>query len=297
MSAYETKNMEMAAFPHLLWSIKFYNFTPSQEAQLRQSLYEKGVYEGCFISHAELERLEKQVFAENDDYGNLALNLFDGRITAEKRDASKKPEIISKEISNVVAACDGIVKSWDVMNGFVSVKVNQSVVKGQVLVSGVGFGRTGQPYYLPASGKVIAETEMIYEATQPLSVECELPLSDVSYSYKIDGVGLSFKLGKEVEAEHQTITRYPLSVFDFVLPFTVTETQTREYTPFTVTYTPTQAADTARARIYSELYTNFPDAEIITKSETIENEENAVKVSVKFTFTADIAKTVPFGGV
>ncbi|NLS85051.1 MAG: hypothetical protein GXZ14_05505 [Ruminococcaceae bacterium] len=110
-------------------------------------------------------------------------------------------------------------------------------------------------------------------------------------------MGLSFKLGKEVEAEHQTITRYPLSVFDFVLPFTVTETQTREYTPFTVTYTPTQAADTARARIYSELYTNFPDAEIITKSETIENEENAVKVSVKFTFTADIAKTVPFGGV
>ncbi len=285
------------AFPSLLWSIKFYNFTPEQETQLRESLYEKGVYEGCFITHEKLERIETQIFAENDNYANLSLNLFDGRITAEKRDASKAETFRSKEISNLVAVCDGIVREWNVTNGFVNVKINQSVAKGQILVSGVGFGHTGKPYYIPSSGKVIAETELIYEAEQTFSVDVSLPTSNCYNSYHIDGAGLSFEINKKDAGENtsRNVSRYQMSLFGFLLPFTVTQTQTREYMPCIVTYTQKQAADIARQKIYDKLYADFSDAVIIAQSETIENSKSSVRVSIKFTFTADIAKTVPFG--
>ncbi|MEG2395195.1 MAG: hypothetical protein RSC36_09200, partial [Ruthenibacterium sp.] len=89
----------------------------------------------------------------------------------------------------------------------------------------------------------------------------------------------------------------PVTFFGVPLPATVVRTQYRAEQKAVVTRTETLAADLARDRIYSAILSDLPECELRSSEETIETTNDAVRLRLKITARANIARVVESGGL
>ncbi len=292
--------LALCVFPNLIWNIRFYDLTPQQQQEMRQMLYNCGVYEGAFATQEDMGRIAAQLRAQTDDYSWIALNLVRGKLIVEKNDMEKKPTLQEQEVTDLVAISDGIIRFMDVRGGYYLVTANQSVREGQTLVTGMcdenGEGRVS---YMHSEGEIYAEVEKTYEFTQPFHVTAELPQSRTSASHRLFCFGLEIPLGQSENAENtvQTVYRQPLSLFGFPLPATVETTLCREVTPQEYTVSETLACDLARNAVLRQAEQDFGEIELLDLTMDTTTQEDSLTARFHLRFIANIAKSVPFGGL
>lgn len=279
----------------IVWDIRFFECSTEQVNILRQSLYEKGIYEGSFVTKRQLAKVSEELVIENSSFGWLTINYIKGRIIIEKTNATPKPNIFSKTPTSLIAAYDGIVRSIDISGGFLLVCEGQSVARGDVLVSGSRLDVAGNVQTTHAQGKVLADIEQTYEYTQSLSYSKALPVNKGKSYYEIRALNMHLPLFTAIKApaeSEQKIYRYPLSIFGFRLPATVYEYEVREIQLTQINLTQEQATQIARRRVYDAIYESLPKAEIFATTENVVVYEDKVVYSVKINAKADISRQI-----
>ncbi|MEF9969140.1 MAG: sporulation protein YqfD [Ruthenibacterium sp.] len=286
----------------LVWRVDFNsaNFTVSQQTALRQQLKNKNICEGAFVTQAQLEKAQSELFIDHAEYGWAKLNFVKGRVIVEKTKATPKPVILPTDITNVVAETDGVIQKADVQSGFLQVAKGQAVTKGQVLVSGMNVGVTNLPYYTHAQAKIFAQIERTYQVTQPLVVHTQTPSAQVQIYRKLMVFGREIPLYNSENAPMpkkdtlQTVRIVPLVLCGFHLPACVEETELRESKAAEIIYTPQMAREIAVMKAAEAFSQDFKEHQLQTQSVHVEQTADAQIVRVRFTAIANIAKTVPF---
>lgn len=279
----------------VVWDIRFFECTAQQESILRHSLYEKGISEGSLVTKKMLAKVSEELIIENSQFGWLTLNYIKGRIIVEKTNVTPKPNIFSKNTTNIVAAYDGIIRKIDVSGGFLQVCEGQSVAKGDVLVSGLRQDVAGNVQKTHAEGNIYAEIEQTYEYTQSLSFSKALPVNKSKSYYELRAFNMRLPLFSQIKSppeSEQRLFRYPLSIFGFRLPATVYEYEVRQTQLTQIELTPEQAVHIARRKIYDTIYETLPEVQILSAAEHIETHENKVVFSLKINAKANISKQV-----
>lgn len=279
----------------VVWDIRFFECTPQQESILRHSLYEKGICEGSIVTKKQLEKVREELVIENSQFGWLTLNYIKGRIVIEKTDVTPKPNIFSKNITNIVAAYDGIVRKIDVSGGFLQVCEGQSVAKGDVLVSGLRKDLAGNIQKTHAEGKIYAEIEQTYEYSQSLNFSKALPVNKSKSYYELRAFNMCLPLFSQIKTppeSEQRLFRYPLSVFGFRLPATIYEYEVRQTQLTQINLTQEQAVHIARRKVYDTIYESLPEVQILSASESVEAFENKIVFRLKINAKANISKQI-----
>ena len=292
--------LALCIFPNLIWNIRFYDFTPAEQQEMRQMLYHCGVYEGAFATQEDMGRIAAQLRSQTDDYSWIALNLVRGKLIVEKNNMEKKPGLQEQEVTDLVAISDGIIRFMDVRGGYYLVTANQSVREGQTLVTGMcdenGEGRVS---YMHSEGEIYAEVEKTYRYTQPLTVTTDLAQSKTETTHRLFCFGLEIPLGSSAASPFaiKNVYREPLSLFGFPLPATIETTLYREVAQKTYAVSESLALDLARNAVLQQAEKDFGDIELLDLDMESTTEQDSVTAVFHLRFIANIAKSVHFGGL
>ena len=284
-------------FSRMIWSVRFYDFTPKEQAMVRSQLYVKEICEGRIVSKDDLAQAQYALFLENKEYAWIKLNFIHGRLIVEKTTAEPPPLLASQEVTNVVAACDGWIQRIEVSGGLLQHTEGQFVAKGDVLVSGVYQGLREGVISQHAEAKVYAMVEPVYEVRQPLESEASVPSGEYKSYYTLHFMKLKLPLFYQVKAQSsatQTVLKYPFRFFGFPLPLTIEELQVRSTQNITVQRSEKEAAEVARVRVYDAMQADLPGIVLLEEKETIVMEENTLVLRLEAKAFADIARMAPF---
>lgn len=284
--------------PRAVWNIDFYNFTQGQEKQLRELLYREGVCEGVQADIAQLNVVESRIVSELPEYSWLQLNFVHGRLVAEKTDASTAPDMqVQEELTSLIASREGIIRGFDLRGGYIQVQPGQSVAQGELLVNAATVGkRTGKILYSAAVGCVWAQTQSVYRCFIPYESELNAPTGKTVVNRALITPLGRFPLGKTQTPENtlEQVSAQPVTLLGLHLPATL-ETQTlRICCQQTVSLSAAQAADIARSRIYDSLHVEAPECEILSRTESVEESEEGVLMTMNLTLLENIARQVPY---
>ena len=107
----------------------------------------------------------------------------------------------------------------------------------------------------------------------------------------------NYTLIENAENTVQTVYRQPLSLFGFPLPATVETTLCREVTPQEYTVSETLACDLARNAVLRQAEQDFGEIELLDLTMDTTTQEDSLTARFHLRFIANIAKSVPFGGL
>ena len=283
----------------LIWSITFVDFTIPEQIEMRKELSEYGIYEGSVANEDYLDSVADQLFVSRDDLSWFRLNFVHGRLVVEKVDRTQQPEMESQELTEIVAACDGIIVRQEIDGGFAQKQAGQSVAQGEILVSGCTVGKTGALLYGNAAARIYAEVEKEYQVTQPLMVSKQMPGPEIGRQTKLLIAGRSFSFPWQKEPQDtrfQQTTIDSLTLWGFHFPASLEHTVYRDVQQVSCQLSPELAQAIAEQRIYQSVSSQFDTFKILDRSVTVEQTDEAVTVRMHLTMEADIARTVPFSG-
>jgi similar to stage IV sporulation protein len=155
-------------FSGIIWEINVVGNEIVTEEEIRSDLRSMGVYEGCSKKKINIPKLTMEYMLKDDRFSFVHLNIngTSGILkVAERTKNQKSPD--KKEVSNIVAKCDGIITRLDVYSGGREVENGETVTKGQLLIS--SFFETRLSGYLlrRAKGAAFAKTFPVFEMHVP----------------------------------------------------------------------------------------------------------------------------------
>ena len=162
---------------HIMLSVTVVHSNQDIRFLLMNALEEKGIKENTWRkSYQEIEKIKQEILDEYPDqleWLEIEVNGLDYIVRVEERKLEQEDS--TPEACNVVATKDGIVKEMVYMNGEAMFKRNDSVKKGDVLISGTIKKDEETKSTVCATGSVYAEVWYTVKASVPLSYEeCEL---------------------------------------------------------------------------------------------------------------------------
>lgn len=166
--------LALAALMHMwcmghVWDIRVIGNESVPTEEILDRLERLGFYRGCRLKDVDVDRLYLSYLPTDERIAWLHINMWGvtANVEVSERKAEPKREPDKKELCNIVAKCDGVVLETDVYSGGKEVSAGDSVVKGQLLIS--SFFETRMSGYLlrRARGRVLAQTEPIFEMHIP----------------------------------------------------------------------------------------------------------------------------------
>ena len=147
-----------------LWNIDIKGTNLISDEVILKKLYDNGVYIGMKINNPQfidVVNLERTLLCDIPDISCIVLNFKGTNLEVIINEIHHKKFIIDNETekNNIIASEPGIITNIKVTNGTSEVKIGQTVVKGQLLISGITEGKTGMLHFKNASGEIKAIIE------------------------------------------------------------------------------------------------------------------------------------------
>lgn len=140
---------------------------PTEE--ILRSLERQGITVGSMSSAIDQEDLRNHMLLELPDVSWLAVNVRGCVAHIQVVERLRPPPIVQEnEKTNVVAARDGLVTKVEALDGQANVMAGNTVIKGQILISGVSDGGAGGMRLMHSMGNVWARTWHEYSTLVPL---------------------------------------------------------------------------------------------------------------------------------
>lgn len=170
-----------------VWNVQVSGIDNLTEARVLGAAENYGVYVGALRNNFDTSEAAQGIMQQIDDVTFVSVNTSGCAVTIEIKEAAEKPEINSNDKpSNLVAETEGKIISIEAQAGMPRVSIGDTVIKGQLLISGVYTDDIeANPYVqkstplettlVTARGSVIAETirEFSVIATGEKEVEYE----------------------------------------------------------------------------------------------------------------------------
>lgn len=280
-------------FENFVWNIVYYQIPQQQQVQIERILYQNGIYTGKKAKQDDLDTAQQQILLSMPEYAWASLNFVRGKIIVEAGTITNKPAIITGEVCDIVAACDGIITQMEVYEGFKQKTIGQSVAKGEVLVSGITQDRNMKVVESHSYARIIAKIQKDYVITQPLSYTENISTGTIKRYYKLQlpfaEIPLYYKI-QPPENNYLQIRTEPVILLGFCIPASLYITEYVETAPKRIELTQEQAKSKALYLARQAMAEDLPEIQVEQEELEWQETENEVMLTMHINAYADIGK-------
>lgn len=247
------------------------NDTVPTETILR-ALEDYGITVGSPGLNIDQERLRNHVLLELPDISWLVVNVKGYTAHVQVVERLRPPQILSDDdVSNVVAARDGLVTKIQVLDGKGQVQQGNTVVKGQLLISGIADSAQSGMRLMHSQGEVWARTWYDLSVLVPLTAEMQTVEEEGSVHISLDFGKRRIKLyakGSMMTSGCDKIIKYKSLTLPggFLLPITVVTERTVRHATTSVQRTAEQAYEEGKAELLALLQQQMTESGSVTET-------------------------------
>ena len=279
-----------------LWEIRVTGNGRLSAQEVERELKAAGLSLGDRLSEIDVDSIENRLLMNSEGISWISVNLI-GTV-AEVQVREKNP-VTARETdptpANLVARCDGVIASCEVLRGNLLVKVGDPVRAGEVLVSGLYDSAVLGYRYTRAAGEIYAETEHSFEITVPYDYERSVYTGESGRRVSLLFFGKTHPLytsGDFPTDEENRFSRISyLSVFGKELPIGLLRESVRDAELREGRYTPDAAMNLAYDRLSREIAAIPGIRGLLEKSVTAEIGEDAYVLRCTVKCMENIAET------
>lgn len=262
-----------------VWTVNVAENADFNSEKILQLFEDAGLKTGSRISTLETQKIISDVLTQADNISWATINFRGCTAEIEVRKAVEKPEIEKEgSLSNIIASKDGQIEILEAYRGRAMKKAGKTVLKGDLLISGVSESVNYANSYSNADGYVVAQTKINVKSQTDFCEKNYTPETKKLYSFFILGKEFGLKNKKEFDICHLHKSRAKIS--DTVLPFGINY---RRYTRLTENenapnYTKLEALNDYALKSYNEtLHT-----QIISKNVSMEETPNGYIITGEY---------------
>lgn len=154
-----------------LWEVRVIGAERMSESEVLSELSLAGVSVGIPLRDLNVDAAENEILMRSEKISWVSVNVYGTVAEVQIREKRTPPAPESTAPANLVARCDGVIVSCEVLNGNVLVRNGSVVRKGEVLVSGIYDSNVLGFRYTRARGAVFAETTHEFAIEVPYLAE------------------------------------------------------------------------------------------------------------------------------
>lgn len=288
-------------------TIKVKGNTKVPTAQILTELRRQGLSIGTFGPGLDERTVGNKVLLQLPQLSWLSINLYGTRAEVLVREAVEAPELVdAQEYGDVVARASGIVTRVEALTGEAVVKVGDTVLEGETLISGTvhleGPAYSDTPeigqIQVRASGRVYARTWRTMAAQLPLEAQVKRYTGEESSLWSVTALGRRtdfFGKGGISFDRYDKISRtWTLTLpGGEEMPLAVQRETCRAYELETLAVEPDAAEAMLKERLMEALEEAVEEGEIISTEYTVETADGMLKVTLQAECREEIGTFVP----
>ena len=258
-------------------------------------LAEQGLKVGAFKHSLDARELERKTLLELKELSWIAVNITGSTVTVEVNERVLAPDMYldDDKACNIVAKYTGQICSMDVYDGQSDLKVGDTVLAGDLIVSGVIEDGKGQTRFVHARADIQAYTDYEIEVQVPMQQEKRVPTGEVVQKKYLKiltwKIPLFWDRDQQVSYDSQQTT-VPFAPFGLSTPFALVEETRAYYTTELVTYQEVQAKEEALALLQKQEEAQLQDAEILEKELSVSQKDGIYTLKASYLCKMEIGK-------
>ncbi|PLR72674.1 MULTISPECIES: sporulation protein YqfD [Bacillus] len=281
---------------NMVWGIEIKGADPATEYKIRRQLDEMGIRKGklqFFVKN--VEGIQRELSNEVDEITWVGVELKGTtyHFQVVEKNEPDKPELLSPR--HLVAKKKAVILDMFVEEGKPVVSVNDHVIPGQLLVSGI-IGQDGQTQTVPAKGEIWGETWYKSEVKLPLKSTLQVFGGGEKRKYYFDIGNFSIPVwgfGKPEFSEYEIEeNRKDIKFLKWTLPLGFTSRTMRESETVTRIYSNEEAFEVAKDLARKDIKNSLSeDAKIKGEKILHQSVENGkVFIAIHFQIIENIAE-------
>ncbi|MEE0945460.1 MAG: sporulation protein YqfD [Acutalibacteraceae bacterium] len=205
-----------------LWIIKINGNDTVKDIEIIETVKQLGVYEGILMKNIDVDNLKQKLVSSRNDIAWASMNRQGSVLEVNVTEIGKKKD--NQQPCNLKSEYDAIIRKVDVQAGTVSVKIGDTVTKGQLLVSGIVDYGNGSEFTV-SKGRIIGQSKSC--VTEKIGFKNEIKTANGNNKKRrvlnVLGLQIPFFLGTikgNYEIQH---TNSEINLFGGKIPISITE--------------------------------------------------------------------------
>ena len=281
-----------------VWDINVEGAERIPEQTILHALESRGIHLGTFIPSVDTEISEEFLILDIDGLSFVSINLRGTVVQVEIREREKNTEIIDTQSpSNLIASVDGQIEALRITGGLITVKLGETVKKGDLLVSGIIDSAALGYRLVRARGEVLARTTLNYHVEIPYETTEKIYTGKFFLKKSVKIFSKTIKLFRKdsictsscdkIESERR------IYLFGLIkLPISITETEYAEYKLLPKTLSQQEALAEAYRHLRTLSEDDLCDAEILGRYTSFSESENSLTLTQQVECIINIAEEV-----
>lgn len=246
-----------------------------------------------YVPAIDVDSIENRLLIRSEHISWITINLIGNVAEVQIREKTLKEEAGDTAPANLVARCDGVIVSCEVLHGNILTKAGEAVCAGEVLVSGVYDSLTQGIRYTRAEGAIYAETEHAFEIEVPYRYEKISYTGDSGTKYTLFFFGreIPFYESKGYDGENVVEHLSYIRVFGKDLPIGLSVETSHSLEALMGEYTRERAMELAYYKLSEEIAA-LPEMQgLLEKTVSYEIGDDAYTLYAKVRCIENIAET------
>lgn len=276
-----------------IWRIDVEGTVRVSETAILQALEQLDITPGTLRRSIDVRECEQKLLLLVPDLSWSALNIDGSALHVKVSESVLPPEMIDENIPcNITAAYNGQITAMNVYAGQKLVAIGDTVLAGDLLVSGITQDGRGQSLFRHARAEIFARTAQTLEVSVPLAQTHYTETGSTKCRRYLDLFGLELPLflptdiSSPYRVNRETL---PLKVFGQEVPVTLHKENYILMQEAPVTLTEEEAKEEALRQLALLEQTHLSNAQILGKTVTAALKEKNFVLSAQYTCILDIA--------
>ncbi|MBR3975389.1 MAG: sporulation protein YqfD [Clostridia bacterium] len=277
----------------VVWSVEISGNEAVSRYDIIEVLNENNVKVGSFTENIDCKAVELELCEQLDGVILATVNIFGCKIFVDITEGVAAPEITDeKQYTNLIAAKDGEIVRFDVLEGDGVVGVGMPVVKGDLLVSGVEVLKDNTVRYVHAKALVVARTSTVISTSNALNISA-YKLTGISDRYLFYLFGLKIPLWFAYNGTDVYENKYLADTKNTVFPLGIIRQSSRDTVAAEISLTEEQGRLICLNDFALKAAEVLADTLIVDASASY-NISNQIKIESKYTCEEDIVQELVF---
>lgn len=270
-----------------VWSIETEGNDKISDAALLRELAGCGVEYGAFWPALSSDKVRDELLIKMPQIAWLSVNVHNSRVKVVVHERIEKPEIVSAQgYADILAEKSGVITKLTVLEGRPNVAVGDTVLRGDVLISGSVMSETAQERRVHALGSATARTWYEISARVPLFEEekSSVKHKKTTWSLVIGKNRIKFfgdSRNKAYSCDKIEKLKRVSAGDAFMLPVGILKERRTEYEIITVPIDRQETAERLKGTLREELLHRIDGGEIVSTAFSVSEDEQTLTVTLR----------------
>lgn len=271
-----------------IWIINIEGSINIPDSEILHICSQNGLYTGASKRDIDGKAIAEALKSKFDSISWINCTTDGVRATIKLAEATdSKPVITPQTPTDIIADKDCVITDITIRSGMPAVRIGDSIVKGDLLVSGtlvpVGFEENREPSFVHSSAEIRGKVKETKQIKIPLQYTEKRYTGKTTDSYSLDIFGKKFSLNflnKEPAFKNYDTTESIRQLKiddDHPFPFYLTRSVFREYNSIRLTLPQTKAENKAEAALIEYIVKEYPpNADILSTKISFNKEKDFI---------------------